>query len=320
MQAGSKPSRSACRTCRNPASRRPGRRAECRSRRWGWPRFAFTPRDHVDLGERLGGIDHDAGAHHRALRRLSGPSRACSALTQFMLDVHTTEHGYREVYVPYLVNERSMRKAQPVPNSKRTCSDRAGFFLIPTASAGRNSPDAILSRRLPARYVCHSPCFRSGRFLRQDTRSMIRQPVRESRTGAVVRPADSAAALETLTGHAETILQRLGLAYRVVSLCTGDLGFSAAKTYDLEVWLPRPGALSRDFVVQHRGFPGAAHQGALAQPGNRRPELVHTLNGSGLAVGRARSRCWRISARGRQRQRARRCALHGGWSDWCRSG
>ncbi|MEQ8232609.1 MAG: serine--tRNA ligase [Gammaproteobacteria bacterium] len=268
-------------------------------RRWGEPRaFDFEPRDHVDLGELLGGIDFEAGARLAAARFavLSGPvARMQRALTQFMLDVHTTEHGYREVYVPYLVNERTMRGTGQLPKFKADLFEVAeqGFFLIPTAEVPVTNlaQDTILDdAAMPARYVCHTPCFRSeaGSY-GKDTRGMIRQHQFEKvELVQLVRPADSYAALEQLTGHAETILQRLGLPYRVVILCSADLGFSAARTYDLEVWLPGQQRYREiSSCSNFEEFQARRIKARWRNPDTGKPELLHTLNGSGVAVGRA---------------------------------
>ncbi|MGH8491074.1 MAG: serine--tRNA ligase, partial [Gammaproteobacteria bacterium] len=218
-------------------------------RRWGEPpRFNFDPKDHVDLGTRLGAMDFEAAARIASARFvvLSGPlARMHRALIQFMLDVHTREHGYTEVYVPYLVNARSMQGTGQLPKFAQDlfAIREPGFYLIPTAEVPVTNlaQDRILeAAELPRRYVCHSPCFRSeaGSY-GKDTRGMIRQHQFEKvELVQLVPPVSSYAALEALTRHAEVILQRLELHYRVVVLCTADLSFSAAKTYDLEVWLP----------------------------------------------------------------------------------
>ncbi len=268
-------------------------------RRWGEPRdFDFEPRDHVDLGELLGGIDFEAGARLAAARFavLSGPvARMQRALTQFMLDVHTSEHGYREVYVPYLVNERAMRGTGQLPKFKADLFEvpEQGFFLIPTAEVPVTNlaQDAILDEAtLPARYVCHTPCFRSeaGSY-GKDTRGMIRQHQFEKvELVQLARPEESYAALEQLTGHAETILQKLGLPYRVVTLCSADLGFSAARTYDLEVWLPGQQRYREiSSCSNFQDFQARRIKARWRNPASGKPELLHTLNGSGVAVGRA---------------------------------
>ncbi|MBX9607976.1 MAG: serine--tRNA ligase [Gammaproteobacteria bacterium] len=267
-------------------------------RRWGTPReFDFTPRDHVELGELLAGIDFEAGAKIAAARFavLSGDvARMQRALIQLMLDIHTREHGYREVYVPFMVNARSMRGTGQLPKFKEDLFEipTQGFFLIPTAEVPVTNlaQDSILEdAQMPARYVCHSPCFRSeaGSY-GKDTRGMIRQHQFEKvELVQLVRPEESWAAHEELTGHAEVILQRLNLPYRVITLCTGDLGFSAAKTYDLEVWLPaqqryREISSCSNFL----DFQARRLKARWRNPATGKPELLHTLNGSGLAVGR----------------------------------
>ncbi|MBK6660431.1 MAG: serine--tRNA ligase [Proteobacteria bacterium] len=267
-------------------------------RRWGTPRvFDFKPRDHVELGEMLAGIDFDAGAKIAAARFavLSGDvARMQRALIQFMLDIHTREHGYREVYVPFMVNARSMRGTGQLPKFKEDLFEipTQGFFLIPTAEVPVTNlvQDTIVEdAQMPTRYVCHSPCFRSeaGSY-GKDTRGMIRQHQFEKvELVMMVRPQDSWAAHETLTGHAEVILQRLGLPYRVMALCAGDVGFSSAKTYDLEVWLPaqeryREISSCSNFL----DFQARRLKARWRNPDTGKPELLHTLNGSGLAVGR----------------------------------
>ena len=267
-------------------------------RRWGTPRaFDFTPRDHVELGEMLAGIDFEAGTRIAAARFavLSGEvARMQRALIQFMLDIHTREHGYREVYVPFLVNARSLRGTGQLPKFKEDLFEipSQGFFLIPTAEVPVTNlvQDTILDEtQMPTRYVCHSPCFRSeaGSY-GKDTRGMIRQHQFEKvELVQMVRPQDSWAALEALTGHAEVILQRLNLPYRVMTLCAGDVGFSAAKTYDLEVWLPAQ-ARYREIssCSNFLDFQARRLKARWRNPETGKPELLHTLNGSGLAVGR----------------------------------
>lgn len=268
-------------------------------RRWGEPRqFSFAPRDHVDLGALGGRIDFDAASRIAGARFavLSGPlARLQRALTQFMLDTHTQEHGYTEVYVPYLVNADSLRGTGQLPKFEADLFRVRGeqdYFLIPTAEVPVTNlvRDQILDAdRLPRRWVAHTPCFRSeaGSY-GKDTRGMIRQHQFEKvELVMVTRAEDSFAALETLTGHAESILQRLELPYRVVTLCTGDLGFSAMKTYDLEVWLPGQGRYREISSCSNFGdFQARRLQARWRNPATGKPELVHTLNGSGLAVGR----------------------------------
>jgi len=268
-------------------------------RRWGDPReFNFLPRDHVELGEHLGGIDFERASQIASARFvvLSGAvARMQRALIQFMLDVHTREHGYREVYVPFLVNARSMQGTGQLPKFKDDLFEipDSGFFLIPTAEVPVTNlvQDTILNDdQLPMRYVCHSPCFRSeaGSY-GKDTRGMIRQHQFEKvELVQFVRPEDSYDALEKITGHAEYILQRLGLPYRVVTLCAGDLGFSAAKTYDLEVWLPTQRRYREiSSCSNFEGFQARRIKARCREPNTLKVELLHTLNGSGVAVGRA---------------------------------
>jgi seryl-tRNA synthetase len=268
-------------------------------RRWGEPRkFDFAPRDHVELGELRGGIDFEAGARLASARFavLGGAiARMQRALIQFMLDVHTTEHGYREVYVPYLVNARTMQGTGQLPKFKEDLFEIPGhgLFLIPTAEVPVTNlaQDAILSEAdLPTRYVCHTPCFRSeaGSY-GKDTRGMIRQHQFEKvELVQLVKPEQSYRVLEELTGHAEAILQKLVLPYRVVALCTGDIGFSAAKTYDLEVWLPSQQRYREiSSCSNFEDFQARRIKARWRNPATTKPELLHTLNGSGVAVGRA---------------------------------
>lgn len=268
-------------------------------RRWGEPRdFDFEPRDHVDLGQMLGGIDFEAATRIASTRFavLSGEvARMHRALIQLMLDIHTREHGYREVYVPFLVNARSMQGTGQLPKFKEDLFEISehGFFLIPTAEVPVTNlaQDSILEdEAMPVRYVCHSPCFRSeaGSY-GKDTRGMIRQHQFEKvELVQFARPHESEAALEALTGHAETVLQRLELPYRVVSLCTGDLGFSASRTYDLEVWLPAQQRYREiSSCSNFRDFQARRIKARWRNPQTGKPELLHTLNGSGVAVGRA---------------------------------
>ncbi len=268
-------------------------------RRWGEPtRFEFQPRDHVDLGEALGGMEFGtavkvSGARFSVLR---GPlARLQRALIQFMLDTHTLEHGYQECYVPYLVNADSLRGTGQLPKFEAELFATRGedtYFLIPTAEVPVTNlvrGDILEAERLPLRMTAHTPCFRSeaGSY-GKDTRGLIRQHQFEKvELVQVVRPEQSYQALEELTGHAETILQRLGLPYRVVSLCSGDLGFSAAKTYDLEVWLPGQQSYREiSSCSNFEDFQARRMQARYRSEASGKPELVHTLNGSGLAVGR----------------------------------
>jgi len=269
-------------------------------RRVGSPRpFDFPVRDHVDIGEALGLLDFATAAKISGARfsLMKGPmARLHRAIAQFMLDVHTGEHGYTEVYVPYLVNAASMRGTGQLPKFEADLfavprGDEGRLYLIPTAEVPVTNivRDEILApEALPLKFVCHSPCFRSeaGSY-GKDTRGMIRQHQFDKvELVQIVHPADSDQALETLTGHAERILQRLRLPYRTVTLCTGDMGFSSAKTYDIEVWLPAQQAYREiSSCSNFEGFQARRMQ-ARFRGDKGRPETVHTLNGSGLAVGR----------------------------------
>jgi len=268
-------------------------------RTWGQiPQFDFEPRDHVDIGEALSGLDFDTAAKLTGSRfvTMSGSmARLHRALTQFMLDTHIVEHGYTETYVPYLVNADSLYGTGQLPKFEEDLFKLEGtdFYLIPTAEVPVTNlvREVIVdAEQMPCKWVAHTPCFRSeaGAYGR-DTRGMIRQHQFDKvELVQAVRQEDSFAALEELTGHAEMILQKLQLPYRVVTLCTGDIGFSATKTYDLEVWLPGQGKYREisscsNFV----DFQARRLQARWRNPETGKPELVHTLNGSGLAVGRA---------------------------------
>ena len=262
------------------------------------PRFDFEPKDHTDLGHALGMLDFElAGklAGSRFVTLGGGFARLHRALIQFMLDVHTGEHGYREIYVPYLVSSDVLRGTGQIPKFVDDLFriDGHDLYLIPTAEVPvTNVPrDRLLEPdELPMRFVCHSPCFRreAGSY-GKDTRGMLRQHQFEKvELVHVVRPEESYEALETLTAHAETILSRLGLAYRVVTLCTGDIGFAAAKTYDLEVWLPGQQRYREISSCSNcEDFQARRMRTRWRNPATGKNELVHTLNGSGVAVGRA---------------------------------
>jgi len=271
-------------------------------RRWGEPRaFDFDPKDHVDLGVPAGWMDFDAAAKLTSARFvvLSGPlARLHRALIQFMLDVHTGEHGYTETYVPYLVNADSLTGTGQLPKFEADLFKVPGqgerdFYLIPTAEVPVTNllRDAIAdAEAMPRKWVAHTPCFRSEAGSHgKDTRGMIRQHQFEKvELVQAVRPAASFEALEALTGHAQTILERLELPYRVVTLCTGDLGFAATKTYDLEVWLPGQQRYREISSCSNFGdFQARRMQARWRNPETGKPELLHTLNGSGLAVGRS---------------------------------
>ncbi|MDP1928467.1 MAG: serine--tRNA ligase [Thiobacillus sp.] len=268
--------------------------------RWGTPRsFDFEVRDHVDIGEGLGQLDFAAavkitGSRFSVMR--GGLARLHRALAQFMLDTHTTEHGYTEVYVPYLVNADSMRGTGQLPKFEEDLfhiprTDAEKLYLIPTAEVPVTNllrDEIVAAETLPLRFVAHTPCFRSeaGSYGR-DTRGMIRQHQFDKvELVQMVRPEESYAALEALTAHAETILQKLGLPYRKMALCSGDMGFSAAKTYDLEVWLPAQNTYREISSCSNFETFQSRRMQARFRVGQGKPELLHTLNGSGLAVGR----------------------------------
>ncbi len=269
-------------------------------RRWSEPReFAFTPKDHVELGAGLKLLDFDAAAKvsgarfavmHGALARLQ------RALIQFMLEVHTSEHGYSETYVPYLVQDGALLGTGQLPKFEADLfktETETPYYLIPTAEV----PLTNLARErifeadeLPLRLTAHTPCFRSeaGSY-GQDTKGMIRQHQFEKvELVHLVKAADSAAALDDLTRHAETILERLELPYRVVSLCAGDIGFGVRKTYDLEVWLPGQERYREISSCSNCGdFQARRMKARVRDADTGKPELIHTLNGSGVAAGRA---------------------------------
>lgn len=279
-------------------------------RRVGEPRqFDFEVRDHVDVGEKLG-LDFDTaakvtGSRFSMLR--GGLARMNRALVQLMLDTHTQEHGYTEMYVPYIVNAASMRGTGQLPKFEEDLfkvprkvggagDDNAGertenFYLIPTAEVPLTNivRDAIVAGdKLPLRFVAHTPCFRSeaGSY-GKDTRGMIRQHQFDKVELVQVVPAEqSFDALEQLTGHAEAILKKLELPFRTIVLCTGDMGFGATKTYDLEVWIPAQNTYREISSCSNMGDFQARRMQARYRVGQGKPELVHTLNGSGLAVGR----------------------------------
>ena len=269
-------------------------------RRWGEPKkFSFKPKDHVDLGEARGLLDAETAAKLTGARFtvLRGQlARLHRALIQFMLDLHVTEHGYQEIYVPYIVNAASMRGTGQLPKFGQDLFQVSGeheYYLIPTAEVPvtNQARDAILeAASLPRRYVAHTPCFRAeAGAAGKDTRGMIRQHQFEKvELVQMVSPTDSYQALEELTGHAEKVLQKLELPYRVVALCGGDIGFAAAKTYDLEVWLPSQSRYREISSCSNcTDFQARRMQARWRNPETGKPELLHTLNGSGVAVGRA---------------------------------
>ncbi|MEW6691857.1 MAG: serine--tRNA ligase [Pseudomonadota bacterium] len=267
-------------------------------KRWGTPpSFAFAPQDHVALGEGLGSMDFAAAAKLTGSRFVvlrSELARLHRALIQFMLDLHTREHGYQEVYVPYMVNADSLRGTGQLPKFEDDLFKLAGespYYLIPTAEVPVTNlvRDEILDLdALPLKMVAHTPCFRSeAGSAGRDTRGMIRQHQFEKvELVQIVHPEQSYAALEELTAHAEAVLERLGLPYRRMLLCTGDMGFGSAKTFDLEVWLPAQDTYREiSSCSNFEAFQARRLQARFRNPEGK-PELVHTLNGSGLAVGR----------------------------------
>ncbi|HET6586837.1 MAG TPA: serine--tRNA ligase [Oleiagrimonas sp.] len=268
--------------------------------RWGTPRtFDFPVKDHVELGERHGWLDGDAGV------KLSGArftvmrgqlAHLHRALAQFMLDLHTREHGYLECNVPLLVNAQTMQGTGQLPKFEddlfATEVGESKRYLIPTAEVSLTNlvADTILdAANLPLRMTAHTPCFRAeaGSYGR-DVRGMIRQHQFEKvEMVQIARAEDSAAQLEEMVGHAETVLQKLGLPYRKMLLCTGDMGFSATRTYDLEVWLPSQDTYREISSCSNcTDFQARRMQARVRNPDTGKPELVHTLNGSGLAIGR----------------------------------
>jgi seryl-tRNA synthetase len=268
-------------------------------RRWGAPRqFDFTPKDHVALGERIG-MDFEAAGRISGARFtvMTGHlARLHRALAQFMLDLHVTQHGYREAYVPYLVHAAALVGTGQLPKFEQdlfAVRGDPGFFLIPTAEVPLTNlvRDQILAPdTLPHKYVAHSPCFRSeAGAAGKDTRGMIRQHQFDKvELVHIARPDQSYAALEELTAHAEAVLQALKLPYRVLALCAGDIGFGSAKTYDLEVWLPSQQRYREISSCSNcESFQARRLQARWRNSATGKPELVHTLNGSGVAVGRA---------------------------------
>lgn len=269
-------------------------------RRIGTPRnFDFTPKDHVDIGEGLGMLDFAAGVKIAGARftvMKGGIARLHRAIAQFMLDVHTQEHGYTEVYAPYLVNAASALGTGNLPKFEDDLfsvprKDAEKLYLIPTAEVPVTNivrDEIVPLEKLPLKFVCHTPCFRSeaGSY-GKDTRGMIRQHQFDKvELVQIIHPDQSFEGLEALTGHAETILKRLELPFRTVTLCTGDMGFSSAKTYDIEVWLPGQNAYREISSCSNFEAFQARRMQARFRNEKGKPELVHTLNGSGLAVGR----------------------------------
>jgi seryl-tRNA synthetase len=275
-------------------------------RRWGEPRkLDFEPKDHVAVGEKLGGLDFEAAARISGARFVvmrGQVSRLHRALAQFMLDLHTREHGYTEVHVPYLVQSQALLGTGQLPKFEEDLFKVAGksepaahqaFYLIPTAEVPVTNlvrEQIVPAESLPLKFVCHTPCFRSeAGAAGKDTRGMIRNHQFDKvELVHIVRPADSYAALEALTGNAEQVLQRLELSYRTVALCTADVGFGSAKTYDIEVWLPSQRRYREiSSCSNFEAFQARRMQARWRNPDGGKPEPVHTLNGSGLAVGRS---------------------------------
>ena len=268
-------------------------------RKWGLvPTYDFQPRDHVELGELHKMMDSEAAAKLAGARFTllkSSFARLHRALAQFMLDVHTQEHGYTELYVPYLVKGEAMQGTGQLPkfaDDAFATTDEPPRYLVPTAEVPVTNlaADQIFSHdELPIKYAAQTPCFRrEAGSAGQDTRGMIRQHQFEKvELVHIVNAAESEAAHEELIGNAERILQKLNLAYRTIVLCTGDMGFSAAKTYDIEVWLPGQGAYREISSCSNcSDFQARRMKSRVRNPDTGKPELVHTLNGSGLAVGR----------------------------------
>ncbi|BCV28257.1 serine--tRNA ligase [Shewanella algae] len=272
-------------------------------RRWGTPReFDFPVRDHVDLGEQLKGLDFKSAVKVTGSRFIfmqGQIARMHRALAQFMLDLHTQEHGYTECYVPLLVNEASLKGTGQLPkfgedlfHTKPATEEGQGLSLIPTAEVPLTNlaRDTILDEaELPTKLTAHTPCFRSeaGSY-GKDTRGLIRQHQFDKvEMVQLVKPQDSEAALEELVGHAENVLKKLGLPHRTIVLCTGDMGFGAAKTYDVEVWVPAQKTYREISSCSNvRDFQARRMQARYRSKDDNKPKLIHTLNGSGLAVGR----------------------------------
>lgn len=271
-------------------------------RRWGTPReFDFAVKDHVALGEQHGYLDFETAAKLSGARfaLMRGPiARLHRALAQFMLDLHVNEHGYEEVYTPYLVQAEALQGTGQLPKFEADLfkvprgEGQSDLYLIPTAEVTLTnivSQSILAADQLPMKMTAHTACFRSeAGSAGRDTRGMIRQHQFDKvEMVQIVRPEDSAAALEELTGHAENILKLLNLPYRVLALCTGDMGFSATRTYDLEVWIPTQDKYREISSCSSCGdFQARRMQARWRNPETGKPELVHTLNGSGLAVGR----------------------------------
>ncbi len=270
-------------------------------RRWGTPAdFGFAVQDHVALGEKFGWLDFETAAKLSGARfaLLRGPiARLHRALAQFMINLHVTEHGYEEAYTPYLVQAPALKGTGQLPKFeedlfKISREGEADLYLIPTAEVSLTNivaGEILDAKQLPLKLVAHTPCFRSEAGASgRDTRGMIRQHQFDKvEMVQVVEPSKSMEALESLTANAERVLQALELPYRVLALCTGDMGFSAVKTYDLEVWIPSQDKYREISSCSNTGdFQARRMQARFRNPETGKPELVHTLNGSGLAVGR----------------------------------
>ncbi|MCI9875728.1 serine--tRNA ligase [Pseudomonas atacamensis] len=270
-------------------------------RRWGTPtQFDFEVKDHVALGEKFGWLDFETAAKLSGARfaLLRGPiARLHRALAQFMINLHVTEHGYEEAYTPYLVQAPALQGTGQLPKFEEDLfkiarEDEADLYLIPTAEVSLTNivaGEIVDSKLLPIKFVAHTPCFRSEAGASgRDTRGMIRQHQFDKvEMVQIVEPSQSMEALEGLTANAEKVLQLLGLPYRTLALCTGDMGFSAIKTYDLEVWIPSQDKYREISSCSNCGdFQARRMQARFRNPETGKPELVHTLNGSGLAVGR----------------------------------
>lgn len=272
-------------------------------RRWGKPKeFEFEPKDHVEIGENLGGIDFASAAKIAASRfvvKKGIVAKLHRALIQFMLDLHSKEHGYEEIYVPYMVNAESLTGTGQLPKFEEDLFKAQGknqdgkqLYMIPTAEVPVTNmvrDEIVEAEQLPIKFTAHTPCFRSeaGSYGR-DVRGLIRlHQFEKVELVHMTKPDDSMQALEELVGHAEKVLQLLELPYRVVNLCSGDIGFGATKTYDIEVWLPSQNTYREISSCSNTGdFQARRMQARWRNPETGKPELLHTLNGSGLAVGR----------------------------------
>jgi seryl-tRNA synthetase len=274
--------------------------ANVQLRRWGEPAtLSFTPRDHVDVGAALGGLDFEAAGRVSGARFVmmrGAVARLHRALAQYMLDLHTQQHGYTEMQVPYLVTPAALTGTGQLPKFEQDIfilRGDANLHLIPTAEVPLTNlvrDQIVPAEDLPLKLVAHTPCFRSeAGAAGRDTRGMIRQHQFDKvELVQIVRPEDSPAALEQLTGHAEAVLRGLELPYRVVALCAGDVGFASARTFDLEVWLPSQGKYREISSCSNcEAFQARRMQARWRNPATGKPEPLHTLNGSGVAVGRA---------------------------------